>query len=77
MFGIHTYTGGAIYTPENHYEKIDFSDMRDQALQRANVKGGWVAMVEHYSLAPGSRPRTRPTLSTAVTRIPLIITTSV
>ncbi len=50
MFGIHTYTGGAIYTTENHYEKIDFSDMRDQALQRPSVKGGWVAMLQHYFL---------------------------
>ncbi len=57
MFGIHTYTGGAIYTTENHYEKIDFSDMRDKALQRASVKGGWVAMVQHYFLGAWIPPK--------------------
>ncbi|MDH5648336.1 MAG: membrane protein insertase YidC [Gammaproteobacteria bacterium] len=42
-----TYAGGAIYTPEEHYEKITFSDMTDQPLKR-NVKGGWVALLQHY-----------------------------
>ncbi|MCU7960677.1 MAG: membrane protein insertase YidC [gamma proteobacterium symbiont of Bathyaustriella thionipta] len=46
---IHTYLGGVIYTPENHYEKIEFSDMLEANLKR-QVSGGWVAMLQHYFL---------------------------
>ncbi len=42
-----SYLGGAIYTPEEKYEKIDFADMTDQDLSR-DVKSGWVAMLQHY-----------------------------
>lgn len=51
LFGIYTYTGGAIYTPAERYEKIDFSDMREDPLQRQRVEGGWVAMLQHYFLS--------------------------
>ncbi|MDH3563773.1 MAG: membrane protein insertase YidC, partial [Gammaproteobacteria bacterium] len=44
---IPSYTGGAIYTTENHYEKISFDDMAKSPLKRP-VKGGWVAMLQHY-----------------------------
>ena len=47
LFALPTYTGGAIYTPENKYEKISFSDMDDKDLQR-DVTGGWVAVLQHY-----------------------------
>src|SRR5690606_20710403 len=46
-FGIYTYTGGAIYTPEDRYQKIDFSDMQSENLGRL-VQGGWTAMLQHY-----------------------------
>ncbi len=42
-----SYLGGAIYTPEEKYEKIDFADMTEQDLSR-DVKSGWVAMLQHY-----------------------------
>ncbi|GAB4512337.1 MAG: membrane protein insertase YidC [Sulfuricaulis sp.] len=42
-----SYTGGAIYTPENKYEKIPLDDMAAQPLKR-EVTGGWVAMLQHY-----------------------------
>ena len=42
-----SYKGGAIYTPEERYEKIDFGDMRDADLER-NTASGWVAMLQHY-----------------------------
>jgi YidC/Oxa1 family membrane protein insertase len=44
-----TYTGGVIYTPDKHYEKIDFNHMRDKPLSR-DAEGGWVAMLQHYFL---------------------------
>ncbi len=42
-----SYLGGAIYTPEEKYEKIDFADMSERDLVR-DVKSGWVAMLQHY-----------------------------
>lgn len=45
---IHTYMGGATYTPEQRYKKISFSDMQDKNLNVENVTGGWVAMLQHY-----------------------------
>ena len=47
---LYTYTGTAIYSPEEKYEKIDFSDMRDANLSR-DIKGGWAAMIQHYFVA--------------------------
>jgi len=42
-----TYMGGAIYSPENHFQKVDFGDMEDEPLKRT-VSNGWVAMLQHY-----------------------------
>jgi YidC/Oxa1 family membrane protein insertase len=42
-----SYVGGAIYTPAEKYEKITFDDMTKKPLSR-EVKGGWVAMLQHY-----------------------------
>jgi YidC/Oxa1 family membrane protein insertase len=50
IFFINTYTGGVIHTPENRYEKIDFDDMASRNLER-DVRGGWIAMIQHYFLA--------------------------
>ncbi len=46
---IYTYTGGAIYSPEEKYEKIPFEDMQEAKLERS-VTGGWIAMLQHYFL---------------------------
>ncbi len=46
---VYTYTGGAIYSPEEKYEKIGFDDMEEAPLNR-DVKGGWIAMLQHYFL---------------------------
>jgi len=47
---LYTYTGGVIYSPEEKYEKIKFSDMEEENLSR-DIKGGWAAMLQHYFLA--------------------------
>lgn len=44
---IYTYTGGAIYSEENKYEKIKFDAIEDSDLNR-DIKGGWLAMLQHY-----------------------------
>jgi YidC/Oxa1 family membrane protein insertase len=42
-----TYLGGAIYTHEDKFEKIDFDEMHKTPLKRT-VSDGWVAMLQHY-----------------------------
>ncbi len=48
-FAARSYFGGAIYSPEEKYEKIPFDKMQEEKLDR-DVKGGWVAMLQHYFL---------------------------
>ena len=53
---IYTYTGPAVYTPENGYQKISFDDIDDgdsdqhEALDRT-VEGSWLGMLQHYFFA--------------------------
>jgi YidC/Oxa1 family membrane protein insertase len=47
LFAIPTYTGGAIYTPEDKYQKISFDKMGAAPLKR-ETQDGWVAMLQHY-----------------------------
>ncbi len=44
---IYTFTGAALSTPEKRYEKYDYDDLEDTPLN-ADVKGGWVGILEHY-----------------------------
>jgi len=44
------YTGGVIYSPQDKYQKIAFTDMKKSDLGR-DVQGGWAAMVQHYFFA--------------------------
>ncbi len=46
-FFIHTYTGGVIFSEEESYEKIHFSDMEDENLAR-DISNGWAAIIQHY-----------------------------
>ena len=50
LFRTYTYTGGILSGPEKPYEKVDFSDMESQDVDR-DVTGGWVAMIQHYFAA--------------------------
>ena len=50
IFRTYTYTGGILSGPEKPYEKVDFSDMASQDVDR-DVIGGWVAMIQHYFAA--------------------------
>ncbi|MDH3689761.1 MAG: membrane protein insertase YidC [Gammaproteobacteria bacterium] len=42
-----SYVGGAIYTPQDRYDKYDFADMQEQNLKVVTTSG-WVAMLQHY-----------------------------
>lgn len=45
-----SYTGAAVFSPEDKLQKQGFSDIRSRAFQ-ADIAGGWAAMIQHYFLA--------------------------
>jgi len=47
---IPTYVGGVIFNDEIKYEKLDFDDIAQQSF-KSDMKGGWIAMIQHYFLA--------------------------
>ena len=47
LFSLPTYTGAAIYTPEEKYRKVSFDDMDKKPLA-IETSGGWAAMLQHY-----------------------------
>ena len=50
LFRTYTYTGGILSGPDKPYEKVDFSDMASQDVDR-DITGGWMAMIQHYFAA--------------------------
>lgn len=44
----YTYFGAATSTPDQHYNKVKFSSMETEAVDLQKIKGGWVAMLQHY-----------------------------
>ncbi len=48
-FFMYTYTGGAIYSPQDKYQKYDFAELNAGELNQ-NVVNGWIAMLQHYFL---------------------------
>lgn len=42
-----SFMGGVIYTPEDKYSKVSFSDIEDQKLD-IKTDSGWVGMLQHY-----------------------------
>ena len=45
--GVQPYLGAALREAEKNFSKYDFGDMEDETVT-ASVRGGWVAMVQHY-----------------------------
>ncbi len=45
---LYTFTGAAISTPTEKYEKIDFSEMNEWKAAQSYIQGGWVGMLQHY-----------------------------
>lgn len=44
---VYTYTGGAFFSPETKFDKVEFDEMDSTALAQ-DVIGGWIAMIQHY-----------------------------
>ena len=55
MMGIQAYVGSAYYKDET-YEKISFSDMKDEKISDV-MQGGWAAMLEHYFVSAWVPPQ--------------------
>jgi YidC/Oxa1 family membrane protein insertase len=53
---MYTYTGGAIYSQEDKYQKYDFDELGSGQLDR-DVKDGWLSMIQHYFLGAVVPPR--------------------
>ncbi|MCW8932118.1 MAG: membrane protein insertase YidC [Gammaproteobacteria bacterium] len=53
---LHTYTGGMISKEVDGFEKIDFPEMAEVNLSRANT-GGWVSMIQHYFMGAWIPPQ--------------------
>ncbi len=47
---IPTYVGGVVFNDEIKYEKLTFDDIAEQNF-KSDMKGGWIAMIEHYFLS--------------------------
>ena len=45
---IPTYTGAAIYTAEQKFKKLSFSDLAEGKMAPLQANNGWVAMLQHY-----------------------------
>jgi len=42
-----SYTGAAVYTPEEKFRKLDFDEITESPLKK-KTRSGWVAMLQHY-----------------------------
>lgn len=52
MFMIPTYTGAAVFTEQDKYQKIEFSALeKGKATYPKNSDNGWIAMVQQYFIA--------------------------
>lgn len=45
--GMSAFLGAAFSSEENHYEKLEFDELRERRYL-SEVQGGWVAMIQHY-----------------------------
>ncbi|MGB5082145.1 MAG: membrane protein insertase YidC [Burkholderiales bacterium] len=43
-----TYTGAAVYTEQDKFQKISFSDIDKGKLASKTADSGWIAMIQHY-----------------------------
>lgn len=52
VFGVRTFTGPAVYTEENKFEKVDFEEIDEgKAEFTSRATNGWISMVQHYFVA--------------------------
>jgi YidC/Oxa1 family membrane protein insertase len=60
-FGVHTFTGPAIYTEAKKFQKVNFEDIeKGKASHETAGDDGWVAMVQHYFASAWVLPKSGP-----------------
>jgi YidC/Oxa1 family membrane protein insertase len=47
----YAFAGAATYNPQDKFQKLAFAKFADSPLHKADVSGGWVAMLQHYFFA--------------------------
>ncbi|GAB2511891.1 membrane protein insertase YidC [Lysobacter humi (ex Lee et al. 2017)] len=47
----YSFQGAAWFSPQDKYEKRDYEDLVDEAALTKQVKGGWIAMLQHHLFA--------------------------
>jgi YidC/Oxa1 family membrane protein insertase len=47
QYFIHTFTGAALSSPEQRYEKFSFDDLVETPINQ-DIQNGWTALLEHY-----------------------------
>jgi len=62
MMGVTTFTGPAVFTDAEKYQKVEFADiLKNKAKFATKADNGWLAMVQHYFVAawlpPAGTPR--------------------
>ena len=61
----YAFAGAAWYSPQDKFQKVAFTKMPETPLRKADVAGGWVAMLQHYFFAAWiPDPKEPDTLST-------------
>jgi len=57
----HTFTGPALYTEEDKFQKVAFSDIaKKKASYARQADNGWIAMVQHYFVTAWVPPEGKP-----------------
>lgn len=58
MMGVTTFTGPAVYTEAEKYQKVEFADiLKNKAKFAQKSDGGWLAMVQHYFVSAWLPPQ--------------------
>ncbi|ARP97202.1 membrane protein insertase YidC [Bordetella genomosp. 13] len=63
----HTFTGMAVYSDQEHFQKVTFSDIqKNKGTYVKQADNGWIAVVQHYFatawIPPQGKPRTNEVL---------------
>jgi YidC/Oxa1 family membrane protein insertase len=69
MMGVVTFTGPAVYTDAEKFQKVEFADiLKGKAKFAQKADNGWVAMVQHYFVAAWLPPAGAPHASSSCAR---------
>jgi YidC/Oxa1 family membrane protein insertase len=56
-FAVHTFLGGALSSPQEHYQKIKLDKFGEVKYNQQGVTGGWAAFLQHYFVSAWIPPQ--------------------